>query len=609
MTGPRIAEVVFDAPVEQPFAYRVPADLTVRAGQRVAAPLGGAERVGLVVALREDTAVNGRLRSLTRVVDATPLLGGPALGLVRFLAAQSLTSLGSTALALLPPPGPGVPSDPPPAAGEAVTPALPLVLTGTGRERRLLDRIAAAPAASLVITSDVESAGRWAQRLEKLDPVARLDSGATDAERTASWHALAAGRARLAVGTRSALLAPLPAGAIAALVDEHDPAHKPPGPPRLHARDVILERGARETLHVILTSATPSVETWWRCESEAATLVPPTPGRWPAVTIVDPRGITRREALTPPVSRAMREALGAGRRVFVGVSRVSSALGCDDCGAILRCDRCGVAFGWSAAGRRLACWLCGASRPPMDTCPQCAGRRLAAFGWGVERVEQSVRRRFPSARIARYDPEARRGRRADDQRTAAATADVVIGTRGALRLFGPAALGLAAFISPDQLLGLADFRAAERTFALLWSAAERVRPDGELIIQSRNPSHYALEAVVHQELATFYRAELKFRAELGYPPFRRLAVIVLRPRGGVEGRGFVERVAGALAGTSDLVAYPAIARPGRRGHRIVVKGGPDLPEVLADALGDLLAVRRRSPGIMDVEVDPVEWQS
>jgi primosomal protein N' (replication factor Y) len=604
-----IAEVVFDAPVDQSFSYRVPSELTVHAGQRVAAPLGGAARVGLVVAVREDSAVNARLRPIMRVVDAAPLLGSSALDFVRFLAAQSLTTLGSTALSLLPPPASGPMSAAASVAGKAVTPELPLVLSGSGRERRLLDRIAAAPRGALVLTSDLEGAGRWAQRLETLAPVARLDSGATDAERAASWQALAAGRARLAVGTRSALLAPLPPGATVALVDEHEPAHKPPGPPRLHSREVILERGAREALRVILTSATPSVETWWRCESDAATLAPATPGRWPAVTIADPRGITRREALTPPVSRAMREALTAGRRVFLGVSRVSSGLGCDECGAILRCERCGVAFGWSAARRTLTCWLCGASRPPMETCPQCAGRRLAAFGWGVERVEQSVRRRFPSARIARYDPEARRGRRGEDQRAAAAAADVVIGTRGALKLFGPAALGLAAFIAPDQLLGLPDFRAAERTFALLWSAAERVRPEGELIVQSRNPSHYALEAVARQDLATFYRAELKFRAELGYPPFRRLAIIVLRPRGNLDGGRFVERVAGALDGASNSVVYPPIAMPGQRSYRIVVKGGPDLPETLAAALGDLLAVRRRRPGIMDVEVDPVEWPS
>lgn len=601
------ADVVFDAPVDQPFSYRVPDGLGVRPGQRVVAPLGRARRVGLVVAVRHHDADETKLRPLLRPLDPSPVLTPSGLDLARWIAAESLTSFGSTALSLLPPPaaGPGV--DAPLIGGEAPAPPLPLVLTGQGRERRLLELIGAEPDAAFVVTADVESAGRWAQRLEKLDRVVRLDSGVSDAERAASWHALAAGRARLAVGTRSALLAPLPAGAVTAVVDEHEPAHKPPGSPRLHSRDVILERGGREALRVVLTSATPSVETWWRCESEAATRPTIAPARWPAVTIADPRGIARREALTPPVSRAMREALGAGRRVFLGVSRVSSSLGCDECGAILRCDRCGVAFAWSAARHTLTCWLCGASRPPMDTCPGCGGRRLAAFGWGIERVEPSVRRRFPGARVARYDPEARRGRSADDQRRAAAAADVVIGPRGALRLFGPGTLGLAAFISPDQLLGLPDFRAAERTFSLLWSAAERVSPDGELIIQSRNPSHYALDAIVRQDLGAFYGPELKFRAELGYPPFRRLAFITLRPRRAPEADGLDEKVAAALRGSSALVAYPAATLPGRRGHRIVVKGGADLPAVLAAALGGLLSVRRRSPGIMDVEIDPVEW--
>jgi primosomal protein N' (replication factor Y) len=605
MTVARVADLVFDAPVDQPFSYRVPPDLVVRPGQRVAAPLGGAERVGLIVAVRDDTAASARLRPLTRVVDSAPLLDHAALELVRFLAAQSLTSVGSTGLALLPPPGAPSAAGAPP--GPSVAPEPPVVLCGSGRERRVLELIGATARPALVITSDVEGAARWAQRLDKLGPVARLDSGAGEPERAAGWHALGAGHVRLAVGTRSALLAPLPPGAIAALVDEHDPAHKPPGPPRLHAREVILERGARLPLRVILTSATPSAETWSRCTSGAFVAPPVAAGPWPAVTVADPRGIARREALTPPLSRAMREALAAGRRVFVGVSRAGSGLGCDECGAVQRCERCHVAYRWSAAQRSLTCGLCGASRPPVDVCPQCGGRRLAPFGWGVERVEQSVRRRFPSARIARYDPEARRGRRGGDQRAAASAADVVIGTRGALRLFGPASLGIAAFISPDQLLGLPDFRAAERTFALLWAAAERVRPDGELIVQSRDPSHYALDAVARQDLGAFYRAELRFRAELGYPPFRRLAVIALRPRGG-DGMRLVERVGQALAGSHDLTAYAPSTLPGRRGVRIVVKGDADLPEALARALGDLLAVRRRSPGIMDVEVDPVEWQ-
>ena len=245
------------------------------------------------------------------------------------------------------------------------------------------------------------------------------------------------------------------------------------------------------------------------------------------MTIADTRGIARREALTPPLARAIRETLAAGRRVFLVVSRLSSALGCDECGAILRCTECAIALAYSPAGRTLSCRLCGASAALPETCPACRGRRLMPFGWGAERVEHAVRRRFAQARIARYDPEAGAGRRGQDQREAALAAEVVIGPRGALRLFGPASLGLAGFVSPDQMLGVPDFRAAERSFALLWAAAERVRPDGALIVQSQNPTHYALEAVARQDLGAFYAPELKFRAELGYPPVRRIAIVTV----------------------------------------------------------------------------------
>src|SRR5436190_21186000 len=229
----------------------------------------------------------------------------------------------------------------------------------------------------------------------------------------------------------------------------------------------------------------------------------PQRGPWRAVSVAGTRGILRREPLTPPLARAIRETLAAKRRVFLAISRLTSSLACDECGTVVGCEECRLALAYSRAGATLACRLCGRTRPLPDTCPSCRGRRRSPFGWGAERVEHAVRRRFPDARIARYDPEATRGARAGVQREAAAAADVVVGTRGALRLFGPASLGLAGFVSPDQLLGLPDFRATERAFGVLWAAAERVGPDGQLIVQSQNPGHYALDAVSRQDLTAF----------------------------------------------------------------------------------------------------------
>jgi primosomal protein N' len=605
-----IAEVSFDAPLPHPYAYLVPAGWKISPGQRVRAPLGRAARAGVVVAVREGEPEG--LKRLLDVLEDEPIVTPAQLDLIRWIAAETLSSVGSTSAALLPPPMRSdergtvdvLPASPRAPAATTPRDARPEILVGAGRERRLLEMIAGADHPTLVITAGIDVAGRWAGRLEKIGHTVRLDSGVPDDLRARSWSAVARGTARIAVGTRSALLTPLPSQAIIVLVDEQEAAHKPPGPPRMHSRDVVLERGRREQARLIFTAATPSVETWWRAGPGITAAAAAGRGAWPTVSVADTRGILRREPLTPPVSRALRETLAAGRRAFLAVGRLASALACDECGAILRCAECAIALAYSRAATTLGCRLCGASVPLTDTCPECQGRRLSPFGWGAERVEHAVRRRFPRAVIARYEPDTR-GARADAQRAATRSADVVIGTRGALKLFGPASLGLAAFISPDQLLRVPDFRAAERALELLWSAAERVRSDGNLIIQSQTPSHSAFEAVVQQDLDTFYRQELKFRAELGYPPFRRMAVITVDVR---RSPRTADDVAAALRGSSDLVAYPPRADRRTTVKRIVVKGRADLPALLTTALGDLLAATRARRGIIDVEVDPVEWQ-
>jgi primosomal protein N' (replication factor Y) len=563
----------------------------------------------MVVGLREGD--EARLEPLLAVAESAPILSEAQLELVTWIAQQSLSTVGSTCAALLPPPSEladtrGLGRARPVTAPRAGGPEPVELLIGAGRERRLLERVAEAPSA-MVIVADVEAAARWAQRIARSSPVVRLDSGADEAARAQAWASFADGGTRVAVGTRSALLTPLPPGALLALVDEHEGAHRPPGPPRIHSREVILERARREQLRVLLTAATPSVELWWRAtECRDVVMTPPAPGPWPVVTVTDTRGILRREPLTPPLARAVRETLAAGRRVLLVVSRLASSLACDECGEIVRCPECALALAYTRAGATLTCRLCGTAVPLMDTCGHCRGRRLSPFGWGLERVEHAVRRRFPKARVVRWDPEASRGARGEQQRTAAAAAEIVVGTRGALRLFGPASLGLAGFVSPDQLLRIPDFRAGERMFALLWAAAERVGAHGALVIQSQNPTHYALEAVARQELAAFYRHEVTFRAELGYPPFRRLAVISLR---GGDTLRLAEQVAAALRASPRLVVYPPVVERRERTRRIVVKGDTELPIVLAAALRDFRGPRPRSRGIMGVEVDPVEWPS
>ena len=369
---------------------------------------------------------------------------------------------------------------------------------------------------------------------------------------------------------------------------------------------MLTRRAAVEGSALLMTSATPSVETWWHAESGRIALDGGARGPWPAMTVADTRGQLRADPLTPALGRAAREALARGRRIWLLVSRVTSVLSCDDCGAIPRCDACGIALGFSRVRKTVACRQCAREDPAPGTCAACGGRRLSAFGWGAERVEHAMRRRFPRARIARYDPDAARGARLARQTREAAEADIVIGTRGALRLFPPGSLGLAGLITPDQLLRIPDFRAAERTFALAWAAAGRVAPDGHVVIQSQTPDHYAIRAVVTQDLATFYREELRFRAELGYPPFRRLCRVTVHGRAADEARARADDCVRRLQ-AAGLVVYPASGDARGLAWRIVAKGDAALADAASAALADLAPPQRsHARDKIDLEMDPVE---
>ena len=589
-----IADVVFDLPLDHPFSYLVPDSLTVTPGQRVSAPLGGrGTRVGVVVALRDGDAAG--LRPIQRAVEAAPILSAGGLALGRWIADESLSSWGSTLLALLPPP-------PPPRSkrAEVLAPPLEPVLRGAApapeiwmdaaREERLAAALGDAPGGVLVIAPDTDSAARWARRLD----AARLDSGAGPAERRAAWFAAARGRVSIVVGTRGALLVPLSPPATLVLLDEHDPAHKPPGPPRLHSRDILLHRAALDGSHLIMLAGAPSAEVWQKSVAGTVTRVANGPAPWPEVIASDTRGILRNHPLTLPLTRAIETMPRAGKSVALIVSRSAGAIGCNDCGAVLRCSECGVALQLRRDRRGIACRLCARSDALPERCPGCGGHRLQPFGWDAERVEASVRRRFPRLTVSRTDP----------------GAQVQVGTPALLRAPRARPWGAVGFVWFDGFLRVPDFRAGERAFQMLWAAAEAVGAGGRLIVQTLHPDHYAIAAVRGQDRDAFYRQELEFRSELGYPPFRRLCHVSARGKSAAGARALIDAAADALAGVEGLTVYPAMAlgAPGAAAAarmRSVVKGPEDLPRLVSRALRPFLERGRRSHGVVEIEMDPV----
>jgi primosomal protein N' (replication factor Y) len=382
----------------------------------------------------------------------------------------------------------------------------------------------------------------------------------------------------------------LPPPATLALVDEHDPAHKPPGAPRLHSRDLLGRRAALDGSRLLLLSATPSVETWWRAQRKEIVRAEAEPGPWPEVITADTRGILRNHPLTLPLTRGIEESVRQGRQAALIVSRRSAALACDECGVILRCPDCGVPRALSRDRRELRCPLCARVEAPPDQCPGCGGRRLSPFGWDAERVQTSVARRFPRLTVSRESRQAQ----------------VLIGTSALLRALPARSLGCVGFIALDTLLRLPDFRAGERAWQLLWEAAEAVAPRGRLVIQTQHPDHYAVRSARQQDRDAFYAEELRFRSELGYPPFRRICEISTRARDEAKAQALAADCALALRGIPGLTVYPpaSVSPAGAHARRVrfVIKGPAELPRLLSPVLAPFLA-RRGSAGMVEVEMD------
>jgi primosomal protein N' (replication factor Y) len=445
-------------------------------------------------------------------------------------------------------------------------------------------------------------------------------------ERHDQWWRIRDGEARVVVGARSALFAPVPDLGLVVVDEEHETSYKQEDSPRYHARDAAVVRAQIEAIPVVLGSATPSVESETNArKGKYERLSMPTrvgPQGLPRVEIVDRRAVLRAGGdaiLSPPLRDALEARLARQEQALLLLNRrgYATCLLCRECGAQASCPNCSVALTVHGAGKRALCHYCGHDVKAPAACPTCRGAYLRLTGFGTERVVEAVHAAFPKARVDRLDRD-QASRRGALARTLAAfesgETDILVGTQMIAKGHDFPRVTLVGVVDADVGLGLPDFRSAERTFQLLTQVAGRAgRGDraGEVILQSHLPDHYAIVAACAQDYPAFYEREMEFRRTMGYPPVAALVNLIVRAReprkGAQEGEALAARLRENASGRYRVLgpASAPLARL-RQEHRfqVVLKGSrPTMREAVRRALVFRYG-ETRWPGVA-VDVDPV----
>jgi primosomal protein N' (replication factor Y) len=460
--------------------------------------------------------------------------------------------------------------------------------------------------------------------------LAVLHSGLSQGERFREWQRIRSGEARVVVGARSAVFAPVRDLGLIVVDEEHEPAYKQEEMPRYHARDVAVMRGRLEGAAVLLGSATPSLESF-RNAREGKYALSRLPERvdgrkLPRVRVVDMRvEIIRQKGLSvfsQSLHGAILSRLERGEQVILYLNRrgYSASLLCRKCGFVATCPECSVALSYHRADQKLLCHFCGHQEPAPSRCPkpECRDPSIRFQGFGTEKLEEAVKACFPQARVARMDSDTMLGR-ADYERTLLrfrmGRLDVLLGTQMIAKGLDFPRVTLVGIIYADLGLHVPDFRSGERTFQQVTQVAGRAgRGDleGEVIVQSFTPHHSAIQFGRRQDYEGFYEEESGFRRQLDYPPFNHLTKLEFTSAQASKAEFAARRFAEALArdagpGLRLLGPCPAPMPRLRGRHRFHLLLRDSRRKGRKDDLRKLLDAWPRDGDVrVTVDVDPIQ---
>ncbi len=422
-------------------------------------------------------------------------------------------------------------------------------ITGSGKTEvyiRALREVLAAGGRGLVLLPEIALTPQTVLRFREAlpdTPVAVLHSMLSPNERTGQWRDIQAGEARLVIGARSAIFAPIPDLRLIVVDEEHEPSYKQESSPRYHARDIAVKRASMLGVPIVLGSATPSLESWHNAQSGKYRLIElprrATPHDLPSVHLIpldqnfykpDGSGL-----VSPKLDYQIRRQLADGEQTLLFLNRrgFSTYVHCPQCGYVERCEECDVSMTLHRGVGVVRCHYCGRARPAPTDCPDCNSPRIRRSGVGTEKVVAELGRRYPQARVLRLDRDAittHRSLREALSGFARGEHDILVGTQMVAKGHDFPKVSLVGVLSADTGLHFPDFRAAERTYQLITQVSGRAGRGarrGRVMVQTFAPEHYAIARAADGDWPAFCATELENRRALGYPPFGRLVKVQL----------------------------------------------------------------------------------
>lgn len=439
-------------------------------------------------------------------------------------------------------------------------------VTGSGKTEiylKAIETVVARGKEAIVLVPEISLTPQTSERFQgRCGEVAVLHSHLSDAERGTYWRRVAAGQIQVVVGARSAVFAPARNLGLIVVDEEHESSFKQEQTPRYHGRDVAVMRARLENVPIIMGSATPSLESWHNAQRGQYQLLR-LPNRvldltLPNVELVDLRHdgpLDRRHALSPKLEYAMRTALKQGGQVMLLLNRrgYSTHVHCPSCGYVATCQHCDLALTFHRQRQALVCHYCAYEQAPLERCPSCKQVAIRYQGFGTEKLQSEIEAKFSGSVVQRMDSDTMQ-RPGSHQRVLDAFREgrihILLGTQMIAKGLDFPNVTLVGVVNADVGLNIPDFRAAERTFQLLAQVAGRTgrgAQGGRVLVQTYNPDHPAIELAAAHDYEAFAAKEMEFRRLHKYPPFQRMARIIVRSEKQDAAGRFAEELAVAFA--------------------------------------------------------------